>query len=124
MSKSIMNQKDVKEFCENLASEHVGWTYHGSKFKYKELKHSEIHIDPSWVLHLSAEPSVIVYNKSVNQVVKESFQGEAFYSKYWTARMLILSPDAHNNVMIYRELVHTRPEAEAYIRAFLRGAWI
>ncbi|EGY53399.1 hypothetical protein [Neisseria shayeganii] len=32
--------------------------------------------------------------------------------------MLILSPQAHNNVMIYQKLVHTLPDAEAYIRDF------
>ena len=78
----LLYQKDVKAFCESLAAEHSGWVYHGSKFKYKELKHSEIQIDPSWVLHLSAEPSVIVYNKSVNQVVKEAFRGDEFYKTY------------------------------------------
>ncbi|WP_232617969.1 hypothetical protein [Kingella denitrificans] len=32
--------------------------------------------------------------------------------------MLILSPDAHNHCMIYQKLVHTLPDAEAYIRDF------
>ncbi|WP_165091130.1 hypothetical protein [Neisseria yangbaofengii] len=113
-----MNQKDVKEFCEHLAAEYSGWVYQGSKFKNKELKHSEIQIDPSWVLHLSAEPSVIVYNKSVKKVIKESFIQGFTNPDYRTARMLILHPNAHNNCMVYRELVHTLPEAEAYIRGF------
>lgn len=111
-----MHQKDVKAFCECLASEYSGWVYQGSKFKNKELKHSEIQIDPSWVLHLSAEPSVIVYNKSVKKILKESFQD--FDPPLWTARMLILAPNAHNHCMVYRELVHTLPEAESYIRDF------
>ena len=32
--------------------------------------------------------------------------------------MFILSPNAHNNNMIYQELVHTMPEAKRYIRDF------
>lgn len=113
-----MDKKDVKEFCESLAAEHHGWVYHGSKFKYKELKHSEIQIDPSWVWHLSAEPSVRVFNYSVKKIIKESFVEGFRNVHYSTTRMLILSPDAHNNCMIYRELVHTMPEAEYYIRDF------
>ncbi|RPD83166.1 hypothetical protein EGK75_13285 [Neisseria weixii] len=115
-----MNQKDVKEFCEHLASEYSGWVYQGSKFKNKELKHSEIQIDPSWVLHLSAEPSIRVYNQSVKKVIKESFIQGFINPDYCTARMLILHPNAHNNVMVYRELIHTMPEAEAYIRDFFK----
>ncbi len=76
------------------------------------------------MLHLSAEPSVMVYNKSVNKVLKEGFKGERFYKSYWTCRMLILAPNAHNNVMIYQKLVHTLPDAKAYIADFLVVAWI
>ena len=111
-----MNKSDVKEFCIQLANEYAGWEYKAERFKNKTLKHSEIWIEPLWVLHLSAEPSVIVYNKSVDKVVKECFQGNLFYLKYWMARMLILRPEAHNHAMIYRKLVHTLPDAEAYIR--------
>ena len=32
--------------------------------------------------------------------------------------MPILRPEAHNHAMIYRKLVHTLPDAEAYIRDF------
>ncbi|UOO82751.1 hypothetical protein LVJ83_04615 [Uruburuella testudinis] len=32
--------------------------------------------------------------------------------------MLILSPEAHNNVMIYQQLVHTLPDAKAYVADF------
>ena len=111
-----MNRKDVELLCKQLAAEHPGWEYQSHIFKNKSLAHSEIWIDPSWVLHLSAEPSVKVYNKSVTKVLKECFQD--LKPAPWVARMLILSPHAHNNVMIYRELVHTLPEAEAYIRDF------
>lgn len=114
----MLYQKDVKAFCESLAAEHSGWVYHGSKFKNKELQHSEIQIDPSWCFRLSAEPSVKVYNQSVNKVMKELFQGEKVYKSYWTARMLILSPDAQGNNMIYQKWVDTMPEAERYIRDF------
>ena len=110
-----MNKSEVKNFCIQLANEHLGWEYKANSFKNKTLKHSEVWIDTGWVLHLSAMPSVIVYNKSVNKIFKESFQD--FQTK-WTARMLILSPDAHNHCMIYQELVHTLPDAEAYIRDF------
>ena len=110
-----MNKSEVKNFCIQLANEHLGWEYKANSFKNKTLKHSEIWIDTGWVLHLSAMPSVIVYNKSVNKIFKESFQD--FQTK-WTARMLILSPDAHNHCMIYQKLVHTLPDAEAYIRDF------
>ena len=48
--------------------------------------------------------------------MKEGFQDP--YMPKWTARMLILSPDAHNHCMIYQKLVHTLPDAEAYIRDF------
>ena len=114
----MLSKSDVKEFCIQLANQYSGWEYRSNIFKNKVLKHSDIWINPSWVLHLSAEPSVIVYNKSVDKVVKECFQGNLFYPKYWTARMLILSPDAHNHCMIYQKLVHTLPDAEAYIRDF------
>ena len=110
-----MNKSEVKNFCIQLANEHLGWEYKANSFKNKTLKHSEVWIDTGWVLHLSAMPSVIVYNKSVNKIFKESFQD--FQTK-WTARMLILSPDAHNHCMIYQKLVHTLPDAEAYIRDF------
>ncbi|MDO5686627.1 MAG: hypothetical protein Q4G42_04480 [Neisseria sp.] len=113
-----MDQFDVIDICQNIAAQYPGWYYHAQKFKYKELSHSEIWISPSWVLHLSAEPSVMVYNKSVNKIIKEGFKGERFYKTYWTCRMLILAPNAHNNVMIYRRLVHTLPDAEAYIADF------
>ena len=105
----MLNKSDVKEFCVRLAGEYPGWEYKAERFKNKTLKHSEIWIEPLWVLHLSAEPSVIVYNKSVDKVVKECFQGNLFYPKYWMARMLILSPNAHNHCMIYQKLVHTLP---------------
>ena len=110
-----MNKSEVKNFCIQLANEHLGWEYKANSFKNKILKHSEVWIDTGWVLHLSAMPSVIVYNKSVNKIFKESFQD--FQTK-WTARMLILSPDAHNHCMIYQKLVHTLPDAEVYIRDF------
>ena len=110
-----MNKSEVKNFCIQLANEHLGWEYKANSFKNKTLKHSEVWIDTGWVLHLSAMPSVIVYNKSVNKIFKEGFQD--FQTK-WTARMLILSPDAHNHCMIYQKLVHTLPDAEAYIRDF------
>ena len=110
-----MNKSEVKNFCIQLANEHLGWEYKANSFKNKTLKHSEVWIDTGWVLHLSAMPSVIVYNKSVNKIFKESFQD--FQTK-WTARMLILSPDAHNHCMIYQKLVHTLPDAEVYIRDF------
>ena len=110
-----MNKSEVKNFCIQLANEHLGWEYKANSFKNKTLKHSEVWIDTGWVLHLSAMPSVIVYNKSVNKIFKEGFQD--FQTK-WTARMLILSPDAHNHCMIYKKLVHTLPDAEAYIRDF------
>lgn len=109
-----MNVSDVMGICEQIASEHPGWIYHGKKFKYKGLPHSEIWIDPSWVLHLSAEPHLVVYNASVNKVVKECLD----VGKIWTVLIPILSPQAHNNVMIYQKLVHTMPDAEAYIRDF------
>ncbi|WP_153711907.1 hypothetical protein [Eikenella corrodens] len=111
----MLNKSDVKEFCVRLAGEYPGWEYKASVFKNKTLKHSEVWIDTGWVLHLSAMPSVIVYNKSVNKIFKEGFNN--FQTK-WTARMLILSPDAHNHCMIYQKLVHTLPDAEAYIRDF------
>ena len=110
-----MNKSEVKNFCIQLANEHLGWEYKANSFKNKTLKHSEVLIDTVWVFHLSAMPSVIVYNKSVNKIFKESFQD--FQTK-WTARMLILSPDAHNHCMIYQKLVHTLPDAEVYIRDF------
>ena len=50
--------------------------------------------------------------------MRESFKD--FSDGKWTTRMLILSPDAHNNVMIYQKLVHTLPDAEAYIRDFFQ----
>ena len=111
----MLNKSDVKEFCVRLAEEYPGWEYKASVFKNKTLKHSEIWIDPGWVLHLSAEPYVRVFNQLVTKIFKEGFQD--FQTK-WTARMLILSPDAHNHCMIYQKLVHTLPDAEAYIRDF------
>lgn len=66
----MLNKSDVKEFCVRLAGEYPGWEYKASVFKNKTLKHSEIWIDTGWVLHLSAMPSVIVYNKSVNKIFK------------------------------------------------------
>ena len=111
-----MNRKDVELLCKQLAAEHPGWEYQSHIFKNKSLTHSEIWIDPSWVLHLSAEPHLVIYNHSVNKVVKESLN----VGKIWTVFMPILSPDAHNNSMIYRELVHTLPDAEAYIRDFFQ----
>lgn len=114
----MLNKSDVKEFCVRLAGEYPGWEYKTVAFKNRTLEHSEIWINPSWVLHLSAEPSVIVYNKSVKTIIKEAFTDGFFNMSYWTTRMLILSPDAHNNVMIYQKLVHTLPEAEIYIQDF------
>lgn len=111
----MLNKSDVKEFCIRLAGEYPGWEYKASVFKNKTLKHSEIWIDPGWVLHLSAEPYVRVFNQSVNKIFKEGFQDS---QTKWTARMLILSPDAHNHCMIYQKLVHTLPDAEVYIRDF------
>lgn len=112
----MLNKSDVKEFCVRLAEEYPGWEYKAERFKNKTLQHSEIWIDPSWVLHLSAMPSVKVFNKLVTRILRESFQGLGIPD--WTARMLILSPDAHNHCMIYQKLVHTLPDAEAYIRDF------
>ena len=112
----MLNKSDVKNYCIYLASQHPGWEYKSNIFKNKTLKHSEIWIDPGWVLHLSAEPYVRVFNKSVTKILKEGFQDP--YIPKWTARMLILSPDAHNHCMIYQKLVHTLPDAEAYIRDF------
>ena len=112
----MLNKSDVKEFCVRLAGEYPGWEYKASVFKNKTLKHSEIWIDPGWVLHLSAMPYVLVFNKSVAKVVRESFQG--IHMPKWTTGMAILSPDAHNHAMIYQKLVHTLPDAEAYIRDF------
>ena len=63
-----MNKSEVKNFCIQLANEHLGWEYKANSFKNKTLKHSEVWIDTGWVLHLSAMPSVIVYNKSVNKI--------------------------------------------------------
>ena len=64
-----MNKIDVQEICQSIAAEYPGWQYLSHKFKYKGLSHSEIWIDPSWVLHLSAEPSVIIFNKSVRKII-------------------------------------------------------
>ena len=111
-----MNKSDVKEFCVQLASEYPTWKYETNVFKNKMLKHSEIWIDPSWVLHLSAMPNVRVFNKSVTKILKEGFQDPNIPK--WMNRMLILSPDAHNHCMIYQKLVHTLPDAETYIRDF------
>ena len=111
-----MNKSDVKEFCVQLASEYPNWKYETNVFKNKMLKHSEIWIDPSWVLHLSAMPNVRVFNKSVTKILKEGFQDPNIPK--WMTRMLILSPDAHNHCMIYQKLVHTLPDAETYIRDF------
>ena len=111
----MLNKSDVKNYCIYLASQHPGWEYKSNIFKNKTLKHSEIWIDPGWVLHLSAEPYVRVFNQSVTKIFKEGFQD--FQTK-WTARMSILRPEAHNHAMIYRKLVHTLPDAEAYIRDF------
>ena len=111
-----MNKADVKEFCIQLASEYPNWKYEANTFKNRFLKHSEVRINPAWVLHLSAMPSVMVFNKSVTKILRESFQGLGIPD--WTARMLILSPDAHNHCMIYQKLVHTLPDAEVYIRDF------
>ena len=113
-----MNKIDVQEICQSIAAEYPCWQYLSHKFKYKGLSHSEIWIDPSWVLHLSAEPSVIIFNKSVRKIIKEAFTQGFRNPSYWTCRMLILAPNAHNNVMIYRKLVHTLPDAEAYIADF------
>ena len=112
----MLNKSDVKEFCVRLAEEYPGWEYKASVFKNKTLKHSEIWIDPGWVLHLSAEPYVRVFNKSVTKILKEGFQDP--YIPKWTARMSILCPEAHNHCMIYQKLVHTLPDAEVYIRDF------
>ena len=112
----MLNKSDVKNYCIYLASQHPGWEYKSNIFKNKTLKHSEIWIDPGWVLHLSAEPYVRVFNKSVTKILKEGFQDP--YIPKWTARMSILRPEAHNHAMIYRKLVHTLPDAEAYIRDF------
>ena len=111
----MLNKSDVKNYCIYLASQHPGWEYKSNIFKNKTLKHSEIWIDPGWVLHLSAEPYVRVFNQSVTKIFKEGFQD--FQTK-WTARMSILRPEAHNHAMIYRKLVHTLPDAEVYIRDF------
>ena len=111
-----MNKSDVKEFCVQLASEYPNWKYETNVFKNKMLKHSEIWIDPSWVLHLSAMPNVRVFNKSVTKILKEGFQDPNIPK--WMTRMLILSPDAHNHCMIYQKLVHPLPDAETYIRDF------
>ena len=112
----MLNKSDVKEFCVRLAGEYPGWEYKASVFKNKTLKHSEIWIDPGWVLHLSAEPYIRVFNKSVSTILREGFQG--LYAPNWTTTMPILSPDAHNNVMIYQKLVNALPEAKIYIRDF------
>jgi hypothetical protein len=112
----MLNKSDVKEFCIRLAGEYPGWEYKASVFKNKTLKHSEIWIDPGWVLHLSAMPNVRIFNKSVTKILKEGFQDP--HLPKWITRMLILSPDAHNHCMIYQKLVHTLPDAEAYIRDF------
>ena len=111
----MLNKSDVKNYCIYLASQHPGWEYKSNIFKNKTLKHSEIWIDPGWVLHLSAEPYVLVFNKSVSKVLKEAFHD---FPAKWTAIMPILRPEAHNHAMIYRKLVHTLPDAEAYIRDF------
>ena len=112
----MLDKSDVKVFCTQLAAKYSGWEYKANSFKSKALKHSEIWIDPGWVLHLSAMPYVLVFNKSVAKVVRESFQG--IHMPKWTTGMAILSPDAHNHAMIYQKLVHTLPDAEAYIRDF------
>ena len=112
----LLTKSDVKEFCEYLASKHEEWFYQASVFKNKSLKHSEIWISPSWVHHLAAEPSVMVFNKSVNKVMREAFKDLS--PERWTARMLILSPDAHNNVMDYRKLVRNLKDVEEYIADF------
>ena len=116
----LLSKHDVTEICKTIAAEHEGWEYKNFRFVNKQLKHSVREIDPSWALRLSAEPSVMVYNKSVNEVARECFREEAFYFKYWTARMLILSPTAKNAVTVYQKLVYSLPEAEVYIRDFFQ----
>ena len=116
----LLSKHDVTEICKTIAAEHEGWEYKNFRFVNKQLKHSVREIDPSWALRLSAEPNVIIYNKSVDKIVRECFKGEGFYSKYWTARMLILSPTAKNAVTIYQKLVYSLPEAEVYIRDFFQ----
>ena len=108
----MLNKSDVKEFCVRLAEEYPGWEYKAERFKNKTLKHSEIWIDPGWVLHLSAEPYVVIFNKSVSLILKEGFHD--LHAPKWTTCIPILSPDAHNHAMIYQKLVHTLPEAEIY----------
>ena len=113
-----MNKNDVKDICLNIASQYPGWEYRSHIFKNRQLSHSERWIDPTWVLHLSAEPYVEIYNKSVKKIIREMFNNKD--KDDVTARMRILSPDAHNNAMIYRELVHSLSDAENYIHDFFK----
>ena len=87
-----MNKIDVQEICQSIAAEYPGWQYLSHKFKYKGLSHSEIWIDPSWVLHLSAEPSVIIFNGYLHYMVEIYSSSKLSSPPYNSTKVGIYAP--------------------------------
>lgn len=113
-----LSRKDVAPICKAIASQHEGWQYIGETFKYKNLKHSILMIEPLWYFNIGAQPVVWLENKQTTKLYKQL--GNSHKVSYRISEKTILRPGATLETQVYSKLVYTLPEAEEYIRDFFQ----
>lgn len=118
LDKDLISKKDVLPICKQIANEHVGWTYAAERFKKKISKNNTIIISPGWSFKLSAQPHVVLINKTANKLSKQVFTEPYHSNEEWISVTRILAPDATLDTQVYQKFVHTLDEAEEYIRDF------
>jgi hypothetical protein len=71
-----LSQK-VDAVCKDVAARHPGWIYTSSAFRNRDLKHTELIVDPGWTSLYGgrvAVPAVAIKNKKVQKLRSELFK--------------------------------------------------